>query len=49
MTVIQAVALAEDLKPIAARKKAMIIRKNPVSDEWTRRNCGKPLECAGRP
>ena len=28
MTVIQAVALAEDLKPIAARKKAMIIRKN---------------------
>ena len=31
MTVIQAVALAEDLKPTAARKKAMIIRKNPAA------------------
>ncbi len=30
MTVIQAVALAEDVKPTAARKNAMIIRKNPV-------------------
>jgi polysaccharide export outer membrane protein len=30
MTVIQAVALAEDLKPTAARKNAMIIRKDPV-------------------
>jgi polysaccharide export outer membrane protein len=30
MTVIQAVALAEDLKPTAAGKNAMIIRKNPV-------------------
>jgi polysaccharide export outer membrane protein len=29
MTVIQAVALAEDLKPIASRKKAAIIRQNP--------------------
>jgi polysaccharide export outer membrane protein len=28
MTVIQAVALAEDLKPVAARKKAIIIRKS---------------------
>jgi polysaccharide export outer membrane protein len=31
MTVIQAVALAEDLKPIAARKKAVIIRKSPTA------------------
>jgi polysaccharide export outer membrane protein len=31
MTVIQAVALAEDLKPTAARKKAMIIRKSPAA------------------
>jgi polysaccharide export outer membrane protein len=30
MTVIQAVALAEDLKPTAARKNALIIRKNPI-------------------
>jgi protein involved in polysaccharide export with SLBB domain len=30
MTVIQAVALAEDLKPTAAASKAMIIRKNPA-------------------
>jgi polysaccharide export outer membrane protein len=29
MTVLQALALAEDLKPTAARKRAMIIRKNP--------------------
>jgi polysaccharide export outer membrane protein len=29
MTVLKAIALAEDLKPTAARKKAMIIRKNP--------------------
>jgi polysaccharide export outer membrane protein len=29
MTVLQALALAEDLKSTAARKKAMIIRKNP--------------------
>ena len=31
MTVIQALALAEDLKPTAAQKKAMIIRKNPAT------------------
>jgi len=31
MTVIQAVALAEDLKPTAARSKAMIIRKNSAA------------------
>jgi polysaccharide export outer membrane protein len=31
MTVIQALALAEDLKPTAAQKRAMIIRKNPAS------------------
>jgi polysaccharide export outer membrane protein len=30
MTVLQAVALAEDLKPIAAGKKALIIHKNPA-------------------
>jgi polysaccharide export outer membrane protein len=30
MTVIQAVALAEDLKPTAAGKNAMIIRKDPL-------------------
>jgi polysaccharide export outer membrane protein len=30
MTVIQAVALAEDLKPTAARKNALIIRNNPA-------------------
>jgi polysaccharide export outer membrane protein len=29
MTVLKAIALAEDLKPTADRKKAMIIRKNP--------------------
>ncbi len=42
MTVIQALALAEDLKPTAAQKRAMIIRKNPAGDGRTRRNCGKP-------
>jgi len=31
MTVIQAVALAEDLKSTAARRKAMIIRKSPAA------------------
>ena len=31
MTVIQALALAEDLKPTAAQSKAMIIRKNPAA------------------
>ena len=31
MTVIQALALAEDLKPTAAQKRAMIIRKNPAA------------------
>lgn len=31
MTVLQALALAEDLKPTAARKKALIIRKNPMA------------------
>ena len=31
MTVIQAVALAEDLKSIAARTRALIIRKNPTA------------------
>jgi polysaccharide export outer membrane protein len=30
MTVIQALALAEDIKPTAAQKRAMIIRKNPA-------------------
>ena len=33
MTVIQALALAEDLKPTAAQKKAMIIRKNPAATD----------------
>ena len=33
MTVIQALALAEDLKPTAAQKKAMIIRKNPATTD----------------
>jgi polysaccharide export outer membrane protein len=33
MTVIQALALAEDLKPTAAQKKAMIIRKHPTAPE----------------
>jgi polysaccharide export outer membrane protein len=33
MTVIQALALAEDLKPTAAQKKAMIIRKDPTAPE----------------
>jgi polysaccharide export outer membrane protein len=33
MTVIQALALAEDLKPTAAEKKAMIIRKNPAATD----------------
>lgn len=32
MTVIQALALAEDLKPTAAQKRAMIIRKNPTTN-----------------
>jgi polysaccharide export outer membrane protein len=31
MTVLQALALAEDLKPTAIRQKAMIIRKNPAA------------------
>jgi polysaccharide biosynthesis/export protein len=31
MTVIQALALAEDIKPTAAQKRALIIRKNPSS------------------
>ena len=31
MTVLQAVALAEDLKPTAVREKAVIIRKNPAA------------------
>ncbi len=31
MTVIQALALAEDLKPTAAQKRAMIIRKDPAA------------------
>jgi protein involved in polysaccharide export with SLBB domain len=31
MTVLQAMALAEGLKPIAAQKKAMIIRKSPAA------------------
>ena len=30
MTVIQALALAEDIKPTAAQKRAMIIRRNPA-------------------
>jgi len=33
MTVIQALALAGDLKPTAAQKKAMIIRKNPATTD----------------
>jgi polysaccharide export outer membrane protein len=33
MTVIQALALAEDLKPTAARSKAMIIRKDPAAPD----------------
>jgi polysaccharide export outer membrane protein len=33
MTVIQALALAEDLKPSAAQKRAMIIRKNPAGPD----------------
>ena len=33
MTVIQALALAEDLKPTAAQKRAMIIRKNPAATD----------------
>jgi len=33
MTVIQALALAEDLKPTAAQKRAMIIRKNPATTD----------------
>jgi polysaccharide export outer membrane protein len=33
MTVIQALALAEDLKPTAAQSKAMIIRKNPAAKD----------------
>lgn len=33
MTVLQALAFAEDLKPTAAQKKAMIIRKNPASTD----------------
>ena len=31
MTVLQALALAEDVKPTAAQKRAMIIRKNPAA------------------
>jgi len=31
MTVIQALALAEDVKPTAAQNRAMIIRKNPAA------------------
>ncbi len=31
MTVLQALALAEDIKPTAAQKRAMIIRKNPAA------------------
>jgi polysaccharide export outer membrane protein len=33
MTVIQALALAEDLKPTAAQNRAMIIRKNPAATD----------------
>ncbi|MFZ0963041.1 MAG: polysaccharide biosynthesis/export family protein [Terriglobia bacterium] len=33
MTVIQALALAEDVKPTAAEKKALIIRKNPATQD----------------
>lgn len=33
MTVIQALALAEDLKPSAAQKRAVIIRKNPAGPD----------------
>jgi polysaccharide export outer membrane protein len=33
MTVIQALALAEDLKPTASQSKAMIIRKNPAATD----------------
>jgi polysaccharide export outer membrane protein len=33
MTVIQALALAEDIKPTAAQKRAMIIRKNPAKTD----------------
>jgi polysaccharide export outer membrane protein len=33
MTVIQALALAEDVKPTAAENKAMIIRKNPATKD----------------
>jgi polysaccharide export outer membrane protein len=33
MTVLQALALAEDLKPTAAQSKAMIIRKNPAATD----------------
>jgi protein involved in polysaccharide export with SLBB domain len=31
MTVLQALALAEDLKPTAARKKALIMRRNAAA------------------
>ena len=33
MTVIQALALAEDMKPTAAQNRAMIIRKNPAATD----------------
>ena len=33
MTVIQALALAEDVKPTAAQKRAMIIRRNPAKPD----------------
>ena len=33
MTVLQALALAEDLKPTAAQSKALIIRKNPAAPD----------------
>ena len=49
MTVIQAVALAEDLKPDSGPEKSHDHSEKPGGDKRTRRNCREPDEGAGRP